>query len=86
MVAAHAVQHIGIRAAVPSVKVGALDRSFGLLEIEVAGGIDAVDALAVAFELAAFETPAAAPAMAASAATRSPRPGPLGPESSSSMG
>ena len=36
----------------------------------LAGGIDAVDALAVAFQLAAFETPAAAPTMAASAATR----------------
>ena len=36
----------------------------------MAGGIDAVDALAVAFQLAAFETPAAAPTMAASAATR----------------
>lgn len=36
----------------------------------MAGGIDAVDALAVAFQLTAFETPAAAPTMAASAATR----------------
>jgi hypothetical protein len=54
--------------------VSALARHLGddwhTLEIEVAGGIDAVSALAVAFQLTAFETPAAAPAMAASAATR----------------
>jgi hypothetical protein len=77
VVAAHAVQHIGNRAAVTSVKVGAPGWSFGVLEIEVAGGIDAVDALAVAFQLTAFETLRPRQLWPHRPLPGDPRPGPL---------